>query len=72
MRDNGPGIPPEVVAKLTKEPVTTRAGSGGSGMGLMFCQRVMQAINGSIRVESTLGEGTLVTLFFQPQGSPSP
>jgi two-component system, response regulator PhcR len=72
VRDNGPGIPPEVVAKLTKEPVTTRAGSGGSGMGLMFCQRVMQAINGSIRVESTLGEGTLVTLFFQPQGSPSP
>jgi two-component system, response regulator PhcR len=72
VRDNGPGIPPEVLAKLTREPVTTRAGSGGSGMGLMFCQRVMQAINGSIRVESTVGEGTVVTLFFQPQGSPSP
>jgi two-component system response regulator PhcR len=50
--DNGPGIPPEVLAKLTREPVTTRAGSGGSGMGLMFCQRVMQAISGSIEVQS--------------------
>ena len=71
VRDNGPGIPPEVLAKLTREPVTTRAGSGGSGMGLMFCQRVMQAINGSIEVQSTVGEGTQVTLWFQPQGSPT-
>jgi len=69
VRDNGPGIPPEVLAKLTREPVTTRAGAGGTGMGLMFCQRVMQAISGSIEVHSTLGEGTMVTLFFQPLGS---
>jgi two-component system response regulator PhcR len=68
VRDNGPGIPPEVLAKLTREPVTTRAGSGGSGMGLMFCQRVMQAINGSILVQSQLGEGASVTLFFRALG----
>jgi two-component system response regulator PhcR len=69
VRDNGPGIPPEVLAKLTKEPVTTRSGAGGSGMGLMFCQRVMQAISGSIEVHSTVGEGTMVTLSFKPLGS---
>jgi two-component system response regulator PhcR len=69
VRDNGPGIPPEVLAKLTKEPVTTRAGSGGSGMGLMFCQRVMQAIGGAIEVHSTVGEGAMVTLYFQPLGA---
>ncbi len=69
VRDNGPGIPPEVLAKLTKEPVTTRGESGGSGMGLMFCQRVMQALSGAIEVHSTPGEGTVVTLFFQPLGS---
>jgi two-component system, response regulator PhcR len=67
VRDNGPGIPPEVLGKLTREPVTTRAQSGGSGMGLMFCQRVMQAIGGSIEVHSTLDEGTMATLYFQPQ-----
>ncbi|HZY15128.1 MAG TPA: hybrid sensor histidine kinase/response regulator [Ramlibacter sp.] len=70
IRDNGPGIAPEVLAKLTREPVTTRAGAGGSGMGLMFCQRVMQAIGGSIKVQSTLGEGAAVTLYFQPLGEP--
>lgn len=65
VHDNGPGIPPQVLEKITKEPVTTRAATGGSGMGLMFCQRVMHAIGGSIEVQSTLGEGASVTLFFQ-------
>jgi two-component system response regulator PhcR len=65
--DNGPGIPPEVLAKLTREPVTTRAQSGGNGMGLMFCQRVMQSIGGSIDIESAPGEGATVRLYFKPQ-----
>ncbi len=63
--DNGPGIAPEVLSRLTREPVTTRAASGGNGMGLMFCQRVMQAAGGQIRVKSILGEGTTVELMFE-------
>ncbi|AOS79145.1 hybrid sensor histidine kinase/response regulator [Hydrogenophaga sp. PBC] len=63
--DNGPGIPPEVLARLTREPVTTRAATGGNGMGLMFCQRVMQAAGGQIRIDSTQGEGTTVELLFE-------
>jgi two-component system response regulator PhcR len=64
--DNGPGIPPEVLGKLTREPVTTRAASGGNGMGLMFCQRVMQSIGGTIEIDSQLGRGTTVALSFKP------
>jgi two-component system response regulator PhcR len=64
--DTGPGIPAGVLAKLTREPVTTRAGAGGNGMGLMFCQRVMQSIGGSIEIESVLGSGTTITLRFRP------
>lgn len=67
-RDNGPGIPSDVLAKLTREPVTTRGESGGNGMGLMFCHRVMQALNGSIDIQSVPGQGTAVTLYFQPLG----
>ncbi|WP_288254789.1 hybrid sensor histidine kinase/response regulator [uncultured Hydrogenophaga sp.] len=63
--DNGPGIPPEVLARLTREPVTSRAATGGNGMGLMFCQRVMQAAGGQIRIDSTQGEGTTVELLFE-------
>ncbi len=64
--DNGPGIPPDVLARLTQEPITTRAESGGNGMGLMFCQRVMQAAGGAIHIESQVGQGTTVTLSFKP------
>jgi signal transduction histidine kinase len=35
-------------------------------MGLLFCHRVMQAINGSIDIQSVPGQGTAVALFFQP------
>lgn len=63
--DNGPGIEPSVLSKLTHEPVTTRAHLGGNGMGLMFCQRVMSSIHGSIDIASVVGEGTQVTLWFR-------
>lgn len=62
--DNGPGVPPDVLQRLTKEPVTTRADAGGSGMGLLFCRRVMTTLGGSIDVRSEPGQGTAVTLYF--------
>lgn len=71
-RDNGPGIPPDVLARLTREPVTTRAATGGNGMGLMFCHRVMQAINGSIDIQSVPGQGAVVSLYFHPLPPGSP
>jgi two-component system response regulator PhcR len=62
--DNGPGIPEAVLVRLTREPVTTRAETGGSGMGLLFCQRVMTSLGGSVSVASELCAGASVTLHF--------
>lgn len=62
--DNGPGIEPHVLARLTYEPVTTRAHAGGNGMGLMFCQRVIRSIGGAIEIRSAVGHGTAVSLYF--------
>ena len=70
--DNGPGIAPEVLQRLTREPVTTRAESGGSGMGLLFCQRVMTTLGGEIAVHSLQGQGTTVTLYFPPSTDDTP
>ncbi len=70
--DNGPGIAPEVLQRLTREPVTTRAASGGSGMGLLFCQRVMTSLGGEIAVHSIQGQGTTVTLYFPPSSDGIP
>lgn len=65
--DNGPGIAPEILSRLTHEPVTTRAHQGGSGMGLVFCRRVVQSMGGQIEVCSGPGPGASVTLLFKPE-----
>jgi len=62
--DNGPGIEASLVSRLGREPVTTRIDSGGSGMGLLFCHRVMLSLGGSLVIESEPGAGTQVMLFF--------
>lgn len=62
--DNGPGIAPEVLPRLLREPVTTRAAAGGSGMGLLFGQRVMTSLGGSMTVHSTPRQGATVRLHF--------
>ena len=69
--DNGPGIPADVLARLTREPVTTRADSGGNGMGLMFCFRVMQSIGGAIEIESEFSRGAAVSLYFTASDPPA-
>ena len=63
--DNGPGIAPEILARLTHEPVTTRAAQGGSGMGLLFCRRVVQSMGGLIEVTSEPHRGASITLSFK-------
>lgn len=60
--DNGPGLPADLKDRLTREPVAS--GSGGSGMGLLFCRRVMTSIGGDIAVSDTEGGGATVTLQF--------
>jgi two-component system response regulator PhcR len=62
--DNGPGIDSDLVGKLSKEPV--QSSTGGSGMGLVFCRRVVQSMGGSIEINSQRSRGTTVTLYFNP------
>jgi two-component system response regulator PhcR len=72
--DNGPGIAPDVLSLLTHQAVTTRSATGGTGMGLLFCQRVMQSIGGTVAVTCPPGAGTVVSLGFPvpplPQAPP--
>ncbi len=62
--DNGCGIAPDILTRLTLEPLTTRAASGGNGMGLVFCRRVVQSVGGGIAIHSEPGQGCTVTLTF--------
>ncbi len=56
VRDNGPGMAPELVTRLFEPFFTTRA--EGTGLGLAIARGVARAHNGNIEVNSTPGVGT--------------
>ena len=66
VRDNGPGIPPADLPRISDpfyrvDPSRSR-GTGGYGLGLSICTSIIAAHGGSIAVESTVGAGTTVTV----------
>jgi signal transduction histidine kinase len=69
IRDDGPGIAPEVRDRLFEPFVTTKMGRG-SGLGLSICKRIVEEHGGELQLESALGAGTRVTLRF-PLSGPS-
>jgi signal transduction histidine kinase len=61
-RDNGPGIPEDVLPQLFQPFFTTR--SSGTGLGLALIHRIMEAHGGTVEVDSRLGDGAVFTLLF--------
>ena len=56
--DNGIGIPEEYVDKIFKMFFRANADSKGSGLGLYIVKGVLEKLEGSVSVQSRLGEGT--------------
>ena len=64
-KDTGPGIPPEHLRHIFDRFYTKT--EHGSGIGLAFCQSVIQSFEGNISCLSSLGEHTTFTLSFPSQ-----
>jgi two-component system NtrC family sensor kinase len=56
--DNGSGIKEENLPKLFEPFFTTKPVDKGTGLGLSITHGIVKHLGGSIKVESTLGEGT--------------
>lgn len=63
VRDNGPGISPEIRSKIF-DPFFTSGKKGGTGLGLAFCRRVMHSFRGEITCNSEEGRYTEFILEF--------
>jgi signal transduction histidine kinase len=63
VRDNGPGIPPEVLAKIFHPYFTTKGPRQGTGLGLNIVQRLIKEGNGALHVHTRLNEGTTFTIY---------
>jgi two-component system, sensor histidine kinase and response regulator len=62
--DTGPGISPEQITKIFDPYFTTKQGKSGTGLGLFITKKVVEDHHGSIKVDSTPGAGTTITIRF--------
>jgi signal transduction histidine kinase len=71
IRDNGPGIPTDVLPRIFDPFFTTKAPGEGTGLGLAICRDLMRRNGSEIRVASAPGEGTTFTLWL-PEAKKEP
>jgi len=62
IRDDGSGIPPDLLPRLFEPFLTTKETGRGVGLGLAISRSILERHNGSIEVQSEVGRGTTFTV----------
>jgi len=62
VRDDGSGIPPEILPRIFEPFLTTKETGRGVGLGLAISHSILERHSGSIVVQSEVGRGTTFTL----------
>jgi signal transduction histidine kinase/CheY-like chemotaxis protein len=60
--DTGSGIAAEMLDQIFQPFVTTKVPGKGTGLGMAICYGIIESHGGTIRVTSTVGQGTTVTV----------
>jgi signal transduction histidine kinase len=68
-KDNGPGIPPEIAARLFESFVTSGK-KHGTGLGLAIVKKIAKEHGGSVTCKTAIGKGTSFELRL-PAGTPN-
>ena len=71
VRDDGSGISREEMQHIFEPFYTTRERQGGTGLGLSIVHGITTSHDGSIDIESQVGQGTTITLSFPRTGEGS-
>lgn len=69
VRDNGPGVAPEIQARIFEPFFTTK--EEGTGLGMAIAHKIVDLHGGEIRLVSESGEGACFTISL-PQRAPMP
>ena len=62
VKDNGNGIPKEVLDKIFQPFFTTKPSGEGTGLGLSLSYDIIKAHSGELKVETKEGEGTIFSV----------
>ena len=62
VRDDGSGIPPEILPRIFEPFLTTKETGRGVGLGLAISHSILERHNGNIEVQSEPGRGTTFTV----------
>ena len=57
VKDNGPGIPSNIIDKIFQPFFTTKPTGQGRGLGLSLSYNIIKAHGGELKVETKEGEG---------------
>jgi len=67
IRDNGPGIPPEILPRIFEPYFTTKGERKGTGLGLAIVQRLLKENRGALHLQTKVGHGTTFTVYLPAQ-----
>jgi len=62
VRDDGSGIPPEILPRIFEPFLTTKETGRGVGLGLAISHSILERHNGNIEVQSEAGRGSTFTI----------
>ncbi len=71
VRDTGTGMPPDVIARAFDPFFTTKPPGKGTGLGLSQVYGFANQSGGTVRIESTVGEGTAVHMYLPRSVAPA-
>lgn len=67
--DQGPGMPPDVLARVGEPFFTTKPAGRGMGLGVFLARAIAERLGGELAIRSALGVGTTATLSLPEGGS---